>query len=88
MDYWFCTAGHQKYFYRPQEEGSVFTGVCLSTLGLMTTRSLLSLVMGRSVRILLECFLVAYNTLTPLILFYIMDCDSSILSFHITCVIL
>ena len=39
-------------------EGNVFTGVCLSTIGLMDTGSLLGLVMARSVRILLECFLV------------------------------
>ena len=38
--------------------GNVFTGVCLSTIGLMTTRSLPVLVAARSVRILLECFLV------------------------------
>ena len=30
--------------YRPQGEGNVFTSVCLSTMGLMTTWSLLSLV--------------------------------------------
>ena len=38
-------------------EGNVFTGVCLSTIGLVATRSLLILVTARSVRILLECFL-------------------------------
>ena len=38
---------------------SVFTCVCLSTIGLMAPRSLLGLVTARSVRILLECFLVA-----------------------------
>ena len=42
-------------------EGNVFTGVCLSTIGLVATRSLLSLVMARSVRILLECCLVNYT---------------------------
>ena len=47
-----------KYYYRPQGEGNVFTGVCLSTIGLMATRSLLILVTARSVCILLECFLV------------------------------
>ena len=41
-------------------EGNVFTGVCLSTIGLMDTGSLLDLVMPRSVRILLECFLVQF----------------------------
>ena len=44
--------------YRPQGEGNVFTGVCLSTIGLLANRSLLDLVTARSVRILLECFLV------------------------------
>ena len=39
-------------------EGNVFTGICLSTIGLMDTGSLLGLVKARSVRILLECFLV------------------------------
>ena len=34
-----------------------FTGICLSTICLMATRSLLGLVTARSVRILLECFL-------------------------------
>ena len=42
-------------------EGNVFTGVCLSTIGLMDTGSLLGLVAARSVRILLECFLVGIN---------------------------
>ena len=41
-----------------EREGNVFTGVCLSTIGLMDTGSLLGLVMAWSVRILLECFLV------------------------------
>ena len=40
-----------------EREGNVFTGVCLSTIGLIDTRSLLGLT-ARSVRILLECFLV------------------------------
>ena len=39
-------------------EGNVFTGVCLSTIGHMATRSLAILVTARSVRILLVCFLV------------------------------
>ena len=39
-------------------EGNVFTGICLSTIGLFDTGSLLGLVTGRSVRILPECFLV------------------------------
>ena len=39
-------------------EGKVFTAVCLSTISLMDTGSLLGLVTVRSVRILLECFLV------------------------------
>ena len=34
------------------------TGVCLSTIGLMATHSLLALVTARTVRILAECFLV------------------------------
>ena len=46
------------HHYRPKGEGNVFTGVCLSTIALMATRSRLGLVMARSVRILLECFLV------------------------------
>ena len=33
-------------FYRPQGEGNVFTGVCLSIISLMATRSLLGLVLG------------------------------------------
>ena len=41
------------------KEGNVFTGVCLSTIGPMATRSLLILVMARSVRVLLECILVS-----------------------------
>ena len=45
-------------YYRPQGEGSVFTGVCLTIIGLMAHRSLLGLVTVRSVCILLECFLV------------------------------
>ena len=44
--------------YRPQGEGNVFTGVCLPTIGLISNRSLRVLVMTRSVRILLEYFLV------------------------------
>ena len=44
--------------YRLLGEGNVFTGVCLSTIGLMVTRSLLGLVTAWSVCILLECFLV------------------------------
>ena len=36
--------------YRPQGKGNVFTGVCLSTIGLMA--------MAQPVRIILECFLV------------------------------
>ena len=47
-------------FYRPQGEGNVSTGVCLSTIGLMATRSVLGHVTARSVRILLECFLVPF----------------------------
>ena len=39
-------------------EGNVFTGVCLSTIGLLAIRSLFGLAMARSVRILLECCLV------------------------------
>ena len=41
-------------------EGNVFTGVCLSTVGLMDIGSLLGLVMARSVHILpgmLSCFI-------------------------------
>ena len=47
--------------YRPQGEGIVFTGVCLSTIGLPTTDSLLGLLTARSVRILLECFLALFE---------------------------
>ena len=42
-------------------EGNVFRRVCLSTIGLMYTGSLLGLVMAQSVRILPECFLVHFN---------------------------
>ena len=46
---------HPNTAYLPTaREGNVFTGVCLSTIGLMDTGSLLGLV----VCILLECFLV------------------------------
>ena len=48
------------HFYRPQGEGNVFTGVRLSTIGLMATRSLLGLITALSLRILLECFLVIH----------------------------
>ena len=49
-------------YYQPQEK-VMFSqpSVILSTIGLMDTRSLLILVTARSVRILLECFLV-YKT--------------------------
>ena len=51
-------------------EGNVFTDVCLSTIGLIDTGSLLGLVTARSVRILLECFLVETKSLRfPAILF-------------------
>ena len=43
----------------------VFTGVCLSTIGLVDTGSLLGHVTARLVRILLECFLV-FMYLAPL----------------------
>ena len=46
------------HYYRLQGEGNVFTGVCLSTIGLVATHSLLDLVTVRLVRILLDCFLV------------------------------
>ena len=50
---------HTNTAYLPTaREGNVFTDVCLSTTGLMNTGSLLGLVTTRSVRILLECFLV------------------------------
>ena len=39
-------------------ESNIFTGICLSKIGLMPTDSLLGLVTVQSVRILLECFLV------------------------------
>ena len=42
-------------------EGNVFTSVCLSTIGLMDTGSLLGLVTARAVCILLECFLVSLD---------------------------
>ena len=44
--------------YQPQGEANVLTGVCLSTVGLMATRSLIGLVTARLVRLLLECFLI------------------------------
>ena len=45
-----------------QGEGYVFTGVCVATIGLMATRSPLSLVTARSVR-MLSCprFIVSYH---------------------------
>ena len=46
-------------------EGNVFTGVCLSTIGLMHAGSLQGLVTARSVRILLESFLVKIMLCTP-----------------------
>ena len=49
---------HFSRIYRPQGKGNVFTGVCLSTISLMVTNSLLGLGTLRSVCILLECFLV------------------------------
>ena len=51
---------HCLQFLTTAREGNVFTGVCLSTISLMPTGSLLGLVMVRSVRIVLECFLVWY----------------------------
>ena len=45
-------------FLPTAREGNVFTGACLSTIGLMDTGSLFGLVTVWSVRILLECFLV------------------------------
>ena len=55
----FLTISLKPDHYRPQGEGNVFTGVYLSTIGLMATRSLLGLVTTREVHILLECFLVS-----------------------------
>ena len=53
----------RSHIYRPQGKGNVFTVVCLSTISLTDTGSLLGLVMARLVRILQECFLVirGYN---------------------------
>ena len=48
---------HRFANYRPQGESNVFICVCLSTIGLMATRSLLILVMAWSARIIMECFL-------------------------------
>ena len=48
----------EKLHITTAREGNVFTGVCLSTIDLTATGSLLGLLMARSVRILLECFLV------------------------------
>ena len=45
-------------FLPTAREGNVFTVVCLSTIGPMATGSWFGLVAARSVRILLECFLV------------------------------
>ena len=47
-------------YYRPQWEGNVFTAVCLSTIDLMATHSLLGLTTPRLVCILLQCFLVTF----------------------------
>ena len=46
-------------------EGNVFTGACLSTIGLMDTGSLL--VTAQSVRFPLECFLVRTMIILELI---------------------
>ena len=46
-----------QYLLPTAREGYVFTGVCLSAIGLVATPSLLILVTARSVRILLEGFL-------------------------------
>ena len=51
-------------------EGNVFTGVCLSTIGHIATRSLLGLVTAQSVCILLECFLVLFHSRTNYSSFY------------------
>ena len=48
----------QTYYLPTASESNVFADVCLSTIGLMDTRSLLGLVTARSVGILLECILV------------------------------
>ena len=50
----------QIYFYRPQGEGNIFTGVRLSTIGLMASRLLLGFVRAPSVRILLEYFFISW----------------------------
>ena len=50
-------------------EGNVFTGVCLSTVSLMTTWPLLILVTARSVHILLECFLVTVRNEVAKVMF-------------------
>ena len=69
-----------QYIYRPQGEGNVFTGICLFTISLLVTRSLLGLVLtafGRpspqsivSVEILLclACWLFGAYTKTMVIL--------------------
>ena len=46
-------------FLPTEREGDVFTSVCLFTISLKDAGSLLGLVAARSVRILLECFLVS-----------------------------
>ena len=58
MDYTFSTIVLIRLFLPIAREGNVFTGVCLSTIGLMPTGSLHGLVMARSVRIVLEFFLI------------------------------
>ena len=54
-------------------EGKVFTGVCLPTIDLMDTGSLLRLVTARLVCILLECFLVVNNISTLSLLRVVAD---------------
>ena len=48
----------ENYLLPTTRKGNVFTGVCLFTICLMTTRSLLILVTEWSVCILLQCLLV------------------------------
>ena len=54
-----CLYNCANLFLPTAREGNIFTGVCLSTVGLMDTGSLLGLFTARLVCILLECFLVA-----------------------------
>ena len=57
----------KEVFLPTAKEGNIFTGVCLSTIGLMDIGSLLGLVTAQSVLTLLECFLVNFEVFCHLV---------------------